>query len=169
MRVSLFSTAVLLFTLIAGATTALACDCMTPPTPERFERSDTVFEGEVVLVLHRQEYPQFPIGYVFHVSKTLKGKPVKEVTILGHGYNCDAQFTLNGVYRVYAYERDDGKLNSGACSGNEYLYFNPPRYLAAHPTSESIWRSWYLKALIVSAFVALLASLLYARTKAFPD
>jgi hypothetical protein len=162
MRVSLFSTAVLLLTLIAGGATALACDCLTPPAPKRFESSDIVFEGEVVLVLHRKEYPQFPIGYVFHVSKTLKGKPVKEVTILGGGWDCDAQFTLNGVYRVYAYERDDGKFSSGSCSGNEYLYFNPPRYLAAHTTSESIWHSWYVKGLIISAFVALLASLLYA-------
>jgi hypothetical protein len=42
MRVTLFSTAVLLLMLIAAGGTALACDCVTPPKPERFKRSDMI-------------------------------------------------------------------------------------------------------------------------------
>jgi len=120
MRVSLFSTAVLLLTLIAAGSNALACDCMTPPEPERFKRSDVVFEGDVIRVIPRKDYPNLPVGYVFRVAKILKGDEVTEITIARTGSNCDADFTLGYVYRVYAF-RYEGNLRSGLCSGNKLL------------------------------------------------
>ena len=120
MRVSLFSTAVLMLTLIAAGGTALACDCMTPPKAERIKHADIAFEGEVVEVLYSKEHQNLPIGYKFAVSKILKGEAATEITILRTGSNCDADFTLGTAYRVYA-RRYQGKLTSGLCSGNEPL------------------------------------------------
>jgi hypothetical protein len=54
------------------------------------------------------------------VSKPLKGSPVSEITIAGTGYNCDAWFTTDVVYRVYAHYFK-GKLISSQCSGNKVI------------------------------------------------
>lgn len=59
-------------------------------------------------------------GYRFRVTKVLKGAPVDEITIAGTGRNCDAWFTTDVVYRVYAH-RFQGKLISSRCSGNKIL------------------------------------------------
>ena len=87
---------------------------MTPPASESFKRADLVFEGEVV------RKTEIPIrgAYIFRVSKLLKGSPVSEITIAGTGYNCDAWFTTDVVYRVYA-DYVHGKLISNQCSGNK--------------------------------------------------
>ena len=141
MRVSLFSTAVLLLTLIAAGGSALACECFVAPEPERFKRADAVFEGEVVLVLYSKEHPKLPIGYKFTVTKTLKGEPVSEITISHTGSNCDDEFTLNSAYRVYAWLYE-GKLISNICAGNKRLSRKKPQRSAAKS---------------------------YAKAKAFPD
>jgi hypothetical protein len=120
MRVSLFSTAILLFTLFAAGGSVLACDCFTPSKAERLKHADVAFEGEVVEILYSKEHPKLPIGYKFAVSETLKGEAATEITILREGTNCDADFTLGSAYRVYA-RRYEGKLISGQCSGNELL------------------------------------------------
>lgn len=113
-RTLLLSTLALIFTLIASNTT-LACSCVTPPASESFRRADVVFEGEVI---RKAEIPRGP--YTFRVSKLLKGSPLSEITILGTGTNCDAWFTTDVVYRVYAYYFQ-GKLISHQCSGNKIL------------------------------------------------
>lgn len=115
MRTLLLLTLALIFTLIANDTT-LACDCMTPPASENFRRADLVFEGEVV---RKTEIP-IRSAYIFRVSKLLKGSPVSKIIIAGTGYNCDAWFTTDVVYRVYAHYFQ-GKLISNQCSGNKIL------------------------------------------------
>jgi hypothetical protein len=83
---------------------------------ENFRRADVVFEGEVV------RKTEIPIrgGYIFRVSKLLKGSPVSEITIAGTGTNCDAWFTTDVVYRVYAHHFEE-KLISNQCSGNKVI------------------------------------------------
>jgi hypothetical protein len=114
-RTLLLLTLALIFTVIASHTT-LACDCVTPPARESLRRADVVFEGEVI------RKAEIPIRgpYTFRVSKLLKGSPVNEITILGTGTNCDAWFTTDVVYRVYAHYFQ-GKLISNQCSGNKIL------------------------------------------------
>ena len=115
MRTLLLSTLGLFFTLLASHTT-LACDCMIPTASESFRRADLVFEGEVV---RKTEIP-IRSAYIFRVSKLLKGSPVNEITIAGTGTNCDAWFTTDVVYRVYAHYFH-GKLISNQCSVNKIL------------------------------------------------
>lgn len=129
MRVSLFSTAVLILTLIAAGGSALACDCPIPSKTESFKRAEVGFEGTVVLILYSKEHPLLPVGHEFQVTRTLKGEPVTEITILKTGSNCDAEFTLGSAYRVYA-RQNEGKLTSTECSGNQVLRrkkTRPPR------------------------------------------
>ena len=120
MRVLLFSTAVLLVTLIAASDSALACDCMILPEPERTNRAEVVFEGEVVSILYSKEHPKLPSGYKFQVTRILKGEPVTEITILRTGSNCDDEFTPGSAYRVYA-RQQEGKLTTSICAGNKHL------------------------------------------------
>ena len=119
MRVSLFSTAVLLVILIGAGGSVLACSCIPAPEPESFKRADLVFEGEVIRLVPDEQYPERIVGYTFRVDKMLKGEDVAEVTFYRTS-NCDAIFTLGAVYRVYAY-RHQGKLKSSQCSGNKFL------------------------------------------------
>ena len=157
MRVSLFSTAILLLTLVAASGSVLACDCMTPPEPERFKKSAAVFEGEVALVLLEQVYPQIRAGHVFRVTKTLKGEPVSEIMISYEGY-CPTDFDLGGVYRVYA-DRYEGKLLVQGCSGSRLLYHNTP-YFASAPAPVSVWQLSYVKGVVISLFCVLFVLLL---------
>ena len=119
MRLPLFSTALLLLTLMAASGSGLACSCITVPERENFKRADLVFEGEMVRVVPHKDYPQLPIGYTFRVDKILKGEQLTEVT-LPRTTNCDPVFKLGSVYRVYAF-RYGGKLTSSICSGNKLL------------------------------------------------
>ena len=120
MRITLLVSTFVLVILISGSS-ALACDCMTPPAKECFRRADVVFEGELVRAGRDSDSP---MTYTFKVNKVLKGEHVQEVTIFGTGWNCDATFDLNVVYRVYAREYE-GKLRSGQCSGNQILKRKP--------------------------------------------
>lgn len=120
MRIFLFVTTFVCLILIVGGE-ALACDCMTPPPKECFRRADVVFEGEVVRASRSSEGAKV---YTFKVNKVLKGPDIQEVTIVGTGWNCDANFDLDVVYRVYAREYE-GKLRSGQCSGNQVLRRKP--------------------------------------------
>lgn len=115
LRTLLLFTLALIFMLITSDTT-LACDCITAPPSESFKRADLVFKGEVV------RKTEIPIrgAFIFRVGKVLKGSPVSEITIAGTGYNCDAWFTTDVVYRVYAHHFQ-GKLISNQCSGNKIL------------------------------------------------
>jgi hypothetical protein len=106
---------VLLFAPI-GPAEAFAYDCAEASASESFRRADFVFEGEVVGI----NYEGSGTTYTFRVDKSLKGDVSGQIVITAEGTSCDAQFSPNEHYRVYA-RKSGGKIVSGQCAGNRVL------------------------------------------------
>ncbi|HSE25288.1 MAG TPA: hypothetical protein VLB68_26740 [Pyrinomonadaceae bacterium] len=143
----------LMFT-IAG--TCLACDCVTLPENESFRSADVVFEGEVVGIASSGP----DTAYTFAVTKSLKGTATTEVTIVEGFTNCDAQFSPDVIYRVYAHQSVE-KLSSRICSGNKVLKTKEPRLIQAGWHETSPWKMWYVKAAVIVVLSVLLCLLMW--------
>ena len=136
------------------ASTVLACDCVTKSPSESFQDADVVFEGVVI----RKDQSSTGTTYTFGVTKSDKGSPEREFTLVQGSSDCDATFWPDTVYRVYA-RSFDGKLNSGVCSGNEVLGF-----IRQKRNSTSITSS-YVFNLIPFAAICLVVTILVLLTR----
>ena len=146
-RLIVFMTVLLV--LIAGST-VLACDCVTLSPSESFQKADVVFEGQAIRIVPSSA----GTNYTFHVSKSLKGSPANELTLVQGSFNCDPTFWPNTIYRVYA-RSFEGKLSSGVCYGNEVLGF-----IRVTNNSTQISRSKIFK-LLPPLAVGLLAAIIW--------
>lgn len=150
----LLLTCVLLITLTAAGT-ALACDCLTPSRSESFERADLVFEGLVT----RVDQSAGDTAYTFHVQNLRKGQQVNQVTIFGGKSNCNAEFRIGLIYRVYARHGERGFFSS-MCFGNETIgaiHYNRKFYSVS---STPFWQRQYVRVLSAVG-VALLATAIF--------
>lgn len=161
MRILLLAT-VSMFLVLATGGRALACDCMTPSPKECLQRADVVFEGELIRIGRTAD--GYPTSYTFRINKMLKGRYVNEVTIFSEWTDCDASFSPDIVYRVFAHEFK-GKLISGICSGNEVLEKKPVPVSYAIVEKGSVWQLWYVKALLIAATALVLILAVHLLTK----
>lgn len=113
-RILIILIAVLLVLMMGSS--VLACDCVTKSPSESFQDADVVFEGVVI----RKNQSSTGTTYTFGVTKSDKGSPEREFTLVQGSSNCDATFWPDTVYRVYA-RSFHGKLISSTCSGNKVL------------------------------------------------
>jgi len=151
MRILLYSTLVLLLVLSAG-NTALGCDCLDLTPSQSFAEADFVFEGDLI----RSTQSDNKINYVFRVRNVFKGPHVTEATIVSSVTNCDADFSPNVGYRVYA--RDfEGELNSSSCFANQVIWVTRIDHGKA-ALYKFVWQHWYTKALALAG-IALLTTL----------
>lgn len=109
----------LLFVIVfalGASTEGLAFDCAEASPAESFRRADFVFEGEVV----RVNYDRNGTIYTFRIDKSLKGNVSGQIVITGGTSSCDATFSPQLQYLVYAKKSGD-KIVSGQCAGNRVL------------------------------------------------
>lgn len=109
-----------LLTMLFAAEVSFACDCVTLSEKQSFEQAEIVFEGELIGITR----VGVEIAYSFKVNRSLKGLNVANVVIVGGRNNCDAEFSPETIYRVYARKFED-KLISGVCFGNKVLRNKP--------------------------------------------
>ncbi len=111
---------ILLLLVIVFAPTAttevFAYDCAEASPAENFRRADYVFEGEVV----RINYDRDVTTYTFRIDKFLKGNVSVQIVITAGTTSCDATFSPNELYRVFARKYGE-KVVSGQCAGNRVL------------------------------------------------
>ena len=106
--------------VLTAGSTALACDCITLSPSESFQEADVVFEGELIQIKPIPGNSIETTAYTFRVRRSLKGSLASEVTLIQLSTDCDAVFSPDTLYRVYA-RQSEGKLSSGSCFGNEVL------------------------------------------------
>jgi len=106
--------------MLTVGSTALACDCITLSPSKSFQNADVVFEGELIQIKPVAGNSVETTAYTFRVRRLLKGSPASEVTLIQESTVCDAVFSPDTFYRVYA-RQSEGKLFSGSCFGNEVL------------------------------------------------
>lgn len=142
----------------------LACDCFTPTAEESFRRADAVFIGEMIGSTETANTTgSFPSKFTtstFRVSKSLKGKDAKEVSITSWNTDCDSSFGLGTVYLVYAHS-SDGKLISSICDGNLALGLAPTSFPASPPASASPPSFRYRDLVAISAVAVLLCLVIW--------
>ncbi len=156
MRLAFFAATALALTLILGDS-ALAWDCVVLSPAESFKNADVVFEGELLGITRTSGNSPFSVAYTFETTKVLKGPDREVIAVFGDGSDCDAQFRPGLVHRVYA-NKIDGKLSSGACSGNVIVSSKDVNTLHATVHYTSGRELWYVNALEIVLIGMLLGS-----------
>lgn len=124
LRVAMFLVCALLIN-----TEAYSCRCGGRVSPEvMIERTDIVFVGTVIKgevgerlsPLDKNDILSYR-RFVFEVSEVYRGYIGNEVAVdTGHGGgDCGYNFLVGGEYLVYAHEKEDGRFETGICSGTD--------------------------------------------------
>jgi hypothetical protein len=136
--------AVFLLSLIARPTPAWACSCIAPPAPDQaFTDTGAVFIGQVTNISNISKLPgvglvvstlaswtQTTIPYTFYDNKvsfnvidSWKGVTTTSVTIstAEGGASCGFTFVTGQQYVVYAYDTEDGILQTNICTRTSEL------------------------------------------------
>ena len=150
--------ALVLLLILSFSSTVFACDCLTLDAQESFKEAAVVFEGELI----RSEESGFNILYTFGVSKSLKGEPRSEFTLVESHFNCSPSFFPNTIYRVYAREHE-GKLSSSSCLANRVIRSKKVNSQVGYQSTFQ-WSRWTNKVIIAGiAGVTLLIVWVLAR------
>lgn len=111
---------------MARPSTALACSCSGPTTPEEAIRGATaVFAGRVTQITEESQPDEGPatLGrlFVMEVLTSWKGHVGSTITIGAGDLNCGIGFSLNERWLVYASSGANGVLRAWLCSGTRPL------------------------------------------------
>lgn len=137
-KVSLYALIVVSLLLIAHAGT-LACGCPTvydetleQGTIRRLDKAKAVFSGRVVKV----EGEASGLTTTIEVEQWWKGGRQKKIVLVAERNSCEFHFTLGEKYLVFAYT-ENGKLQTGSCSGNTPLNKAAPQLKALEKGKDS--------------------------------
>jgi len=121
---ALFAT---LITFVAPTAQVFACSCIQMNQAVALSNADVAFVGVVAAVVDDPGGgPLVGSGdllrYTFAVEQTLKGEAQTGFDVLSarSSASCGMEFAAAQRWRVYAYA-ENGKLQTGLCSGNELL------------------------------------------------
>ncbi|HVL93349.1 MAG TPA: hypothetical protein VM264_08385 [Acidimicrobiales bacterium] len=101
---------------------AQACSCIALAPEELLKMAEVAFEGTAVRAAEPgpgSGRSDEPVTWTFDVDRTVKGSVPDPVTVATarSSASCGFSFTPGLRYRVLAYRRADGRLETGLCSG----------------------------------------------------
>jgi len=101
-----------------------ACSCIEPPPPlEALAQSDAVFSGKVTVI--GQNSDDFSIRFQFAVVDVWKGVTTAETQVITatNSAACGFEFQADERYLVYAYQDENGELNTNICTRTRLLEY----------------------------------------------
>ena len=113
-------------TFTFGASVALACTCVPPPSPtEALEEATAVFSGKVVQIKrHKPSEDIFGgVEVVFRVDQKWKGVGNRTVSVFTSSQSaaCGYSFSKDQTYLIYASGNSRGRLSTSICSRTKRL------------------------------------------------
>ena len=156
---------VIVATMLYPINKSHACSCIEPPPPlDALAQADAVFSGKVTVI--DQNSDDFSIRFQFAVIDVWKGVTTAETQVITatNSAACGVEFQADEQYLVYAYQDDNGELNTNLCTrtrlleyaeddiaalGQPILSFNMPPDARENPQHRKISPPYYWITLMI--------------------